>query len=126
MDFKVGDIVWYVPRGYPIAIECTITEVDDEFRKQDPKAYLFYWIDEVVGNALADDEFCLTKEEALEFIKKEYPDLQPITLEDYRKKRATFIVSTHGVSEKEIDQDVKEFLRFCPNKTGKWFTVNKK
>ncbi|MBD3261026.1 MAG: hypothetical protein GF334_04990 [Candidatus Altiarchaeales archaeon] len=59
-EYKVGDEVWYVP-GF-LAIKCRIKEVDDHFKKQHPKAHLFYVIDEPVGHSLAADE-CLEDRE---------------------------------------------------------------
>lgn len=78
MDFKIGDKIWFIPgyRGHHlIAIHCTITEIDDEFRKLDPKAYLFYWIDEPVGHALGNDEMYLTRKEAISRLRKRADDL---------------------------------------------------
>ena len=133
MDYKIGDEVWYSPPNSFLAIRCEITEIDDYFRKQHPEAYLCYWIDEPVGNGLSDDEFFTSKEEIEEYFREEYPlDLLSKNLKldeqllDFRKRRATFIVSTWNIkSEVERANKIEEILNFYPNKKhgDHWFNI---
>jgi hypothetical protein len=101
MDYKVNDKVWFIPVGCFIAIKCTIAEIDDEFRKKEPQAYLFYWLDEPVGHGVSNYELYKTKKLALEELKQGYKEALDegrdnllVTLEEYRKHRINFIVNT--------------------------------
>jgi hypothetical protein len=113
MDYKVGDKVWYIP-GFRLdgllAIQCTITEVDDTFRQREAQAYLFYWIDEPVGHSLDEDNFFQTKEDAarellsrreqlLKYYERENV-VENAQLEKYRAKMIQFIMSTWPPGEK--------------------------
>lgn len=105
MDYKVGDKVWIIP-GYRltglIAIECTIVDLHDEFRKIDPNAYMFYWVDEPTGHFLDKDEL-LSKEEAIEellaialtcFAYEPENFNEDVTLEEFRESSKNFIMGT--------------------------------
>lgn len=105
-EFKVGDKVWYIGGQRLdglIAILCTITELDDYFNKKDPKAYIFYHVDEPTGHSLADDELILTREEAedeLLNLAEEAEEYEPgtvkqdVDLEEWRKSCISFIMET--------------------------------
>lgn len=130
--YKIGDKFWWIP-GYSgnhlIAIQVTITEIDDYFYKKDPNSYIFYWIDEPSGHSLDSDELFKTKEEAeKELLIRYHSELQndeprdvniEATLKDYREAAAKFIISTHS---EEID--LEKFLSNYPEKT-EWFNVKK-
>jgi len=136
-DLKLGDRLWYVS-GYSgehlIAIECTITEVDDHFRKAHSDAYLFYWVDEPVGHALSYDEIFLTKEEALaELLDRYYealkdpdfdddgPPLTDAQLVNYRKGVEHFIKATWKMN----DGSHPGFNPWPEKKLGvEWFNID--
>lgn len=116
MEYKKGDKVWFIPNSAEIAILCTIDEVDDEFRKIHPDSYLFYWIDEPVGHALAEDEMIAANEVSIEEVKeiledckeqdKEQNSKKYNTLEEYRERTISFIKGTwerNGCGDKWID-----------------------
>lgn len=116
-DYKKDDTVWFIHHGHLLVIECKVTDVDDFFRKKDPRAYLFYWLDEPVGHAAAADELFDSKEEALKQLKinyeellKEFPDSVKLTsLSDYREKQIKFIIGTHY--SKEQKQEFKDRIK---------------
>lgn len=123
-ELKVGDKVWTVQEGYKLAILCTIIEIDDYFRKQEPQAYLFYTLDEPIGHDLAEWELISDKEKAKEYLEeihKDYDDdFKVYTLDEYRNRRIDFIVKTWrsaGCNDEFVNDYIpKEHLE-------KWFTI---
>lgn len=101
-EFEKGEKVWIVPGyRYLIAIQCTIEEVDDRFRKEDSDAYLFYDVDEPIGHNIAEDEIFLTREDAEEELFARYEEelecdrvKADITLKEFREGKIKFIVET--------------------------------
>lgn len=138
LDYKIGDEVWYIPRGSNILIKCKITEVDDQWRKKEPQAYLFYDIEEPCGHFLADDEFFVadSTEEALEvfqeYLREWYGEedkeerRRVDTLEEFRKRVIHFVIATHNEIDDEDKIKVeKEWYDGLPAKTQgvDWFNA---
>jgi hypothetical protein len=127
MDYKVGDEVWYAPPGYALIIKCKIIEVDDQFRKKSPQAYLFYDLDEPVGHYVADDEFYTSFEEVVADFQDEYSnDCPMMTLDEFRKSKIHFIVGTwHDRTAAEKEEDEKELYKNYPAKVlgVDWFNA---
>jgi hypothetical protein len=136
-EYKVGDKIWFIPgyRGqYLLAIQCTITEVDDHFRKQEPQAHLFYDIDEPCGHFLAADEIIDSYEEAQEILKEffleEYEnnsDANPnLQLSAYREKAINFILGTQRLNLLDHENSKKEWLDSLPDKEYgvEWFNYS--
>lgn len=152
-DYKINDTIWFIPNGYFIVIKCTIIEVDDYFRKQESQAYLFYHLDEPVGHDVSTPELFKTSKDALRELKQRYKELLEecveglieegssieranelskqifpskaiITLEEYRRRRINFIVSTWE-SQTKLDEIKKQWYNELPSKEyGKeWFNI---
>lgn len=112
-EFDVGEEVWII--FGTVVVKCKITEVDNQFRKQHPSAYLFYDVDEPIGHSLSEDEFAETSDEALKALyerlegwkNNDHPSYSEAarkrvidgfynnTLDDIRRKTAEFIGATH-------------------------------
>lgn len=114
--FSVGEQVWWW--NYHHLVRCTITRVDDQWVKKHPDGILFYEIDEPTGHSLGTEFLFKTLEEAVgdpgEWEEaEEEPEL---TLEELRRRKARFILSTHlespdyGKTEKVTDLAVEKFL----------------
>ena len=107
--YKVGDEVWYVS-GTGIAIKAKVTELEDwRTTHKNLEAYVFYWIDEVVGNAIdiCDTPSCIgeaytTKELAKQVLLKERKD----RLDCFEDAKADLNLSTENLKVKldEIDR----------------------
>ncbi len=140
-EYKLNDIVYYLPDGYLLAIECKILEIDDYFRQKEPQAYLFYDLDEPVGHSVASYELYDSKEDALNALKKRneqelrdrkdpkcyfkesYNSNQQ--LEEYRKQRINFIVNTWENYENKDEEKEKWFKELEDKKYNeKWFNIN--
>lgn len=97
---KIGEHVWFIHAGYPIAIRCRIQDVD----RYDGDAYEDYDLDEPVGHDVHDDGSSLfaSKEEAAEFLIELQESFvldghevdTDFTLGKYREARNNFIAGT--------------------------------
>jgi hypothetical protein len=142
MDYKLGDFCWFIHYGYFIIIECKIIEIDDKNRRKQfindphkelPLPYLWYGLDEPVGNYVIEDELFKTKKQALEELKFRYSEAIDeglnnllITLDKYRKQRINFIVNTWtDLSEKEKNDKKINWYRKLPKKeyNEQWFNI---
>ena len=127
MDYKIDDKVWFIPDDYLLVIECKVIEVDDQFRKQEPQAYIWYSLDEPVGHDVGIDQLFKTKEEALGILKyrKAILKFKLDTLDKYRKDRIEFIINTwtDDILEKEFKKKI--WYKTLPNKeyNKQWFNV---
>jgi hypothetical protein len=137
-EFQAGDVVWIVPRDANLIIRCTITEVDDYFRKLEPQAYLFYWIDEPIGHSLAEDELFSTEKEAITELLGEEKEVElemiaeletelgvsglEVDLMKWRQRRMKFIISTWEDAP-QTEDFLREQLKQFPNKVQgqDWF-----
>ena len=135
-EYKKGDVVWYVASyNPPLAIKCKIDQVEDQFRKKHPDAYLFYWLDEPVGHAVSSDELYDTREQAeSEFNSRvaelkqaceeeglEY-DHEPLTLEKYRQLTIEFIKKTWEDAGHKFPED-KTLLYPDKEEGTEWFSI---
>ena len=132
-EYKVGDRVWWW--NAHVFVRCTVTRVDDQWRKKDKDGTLFYEIDEPTGHSLGADELSLTLEEAVGDASQweEGIGQTPLgTLEEIRKKRVRFILSTHlegayyakpgNVPDAEVEKALLEW-KYPPKKQGEdWLT----
>jgi len=102
--YKVGDKVWYTQyynKNY-VAIESTITEIDDHARKKHPSAILFYNLDFIIGHNITDDKLLDSEDEVIEYF--EYiiedegiargDDLNDFSFDEYQHYKKEFIKST--------------------------------
>ena len=105
-QFKEGEWCWYIVSDFaPLLVKVLIEEVERDFRQQDDIAYLFYVIDEPVGNSLPSDEVYFL-EEAREVFAKNYRQLVSYhgkekigrsgTIEAYRTQVQEWIAGTWG------------------------------
>jgi len=141
-EFKQGDIVWYNTGDH--IVKCTITRVDDQWRKKYGKdGVLYYEIDEPVGRSLADYELTYSFDEAsADFVKtfneyaqmrkeagkNEMPNPSP-TLQESRELSCRGILATHlegddfGKMEKVPQNEIDELMSLYPPKEYKkdWF-----
>lgn len=135
--YKVGDKVWWF--NGRLLVKCTIVEVDDERRKKNPTATIFYDLDEPVGHFVAADELYDTLEEAIAVEKDDTVDVievasvgeRVVTLEQCRIDHARFTLATHllgadyGNQAKITDEMVQKALKewgYPPKKRGEeWF-----
>lgn len=94
-QYNVGDTVWYLDCGYRIFIKCKIVDIDEPITVEPNKENFetsFYWLDEPIGHAVTDDEL-------LSYVDHK----TPISLEEFRQKRISFIESTWrrcGIADK--------------------------
>lgn len=117
-EYKIGDKVWW-SNGHQI-VRCTITGLDDQWRKKHPDGILFYEIDEPVGHSLDIDSFYDTLEEwAGDPADFEEAELEPekfSSLDAMRRDMVRFILSTrlegadYTKSEKISDGEVEKAL----------------
>ena len=113
---KTGDKVWFIP-GYSgnhlLVVECEIIEIDDDFYKKDPNAYIFYWLDEPIGHSVDEEELFSSLEDAKNYlleIEHELTDpLLNANLNDYRKDRIHFVVSTWEDLSLEEQAEEREY-----------------
>src|SRR3990172_13334737 len=134
-EYKVGDKIWW--HHGDLFIRCTVTRVDDQYRKKDPEnGILFYEIDEPVGHSLGDGELSETLEGAFgspeDWESEDVEGYEP-TLDSVRRNTVRFILSTQtDVSahyckiEKVTDLAVEKALvdwGYPPKKRGEdWLT----
>jgi len=135
--YKVGDKVWWF--NGRLLVKCTITEVDDQYRKQHPSGTIFYDLDEPVGHSVANDELYDTLEEAVADYGDDIVDVMDVegvgervvTLEQCRINKVRFTLATHllgadyGDRSKITDEMVQKALKewgYPPKKRGEeWF-----
>jgi len=100
--YEVGNKVWYVAyydKNY-IAIESTITEIDDHARKQHPNATIFYDLDIIIGHNVAGYELLDSEKEVEEYFddilqdKEDLENLNEFSFEEYQEYKKKFIKST--------------------------------
>lgn len=118
-EYSVGDKVWYIPRGYGIIIQCTITEIDDYFRQKDAASYLFYELDEPVGHSVDNSEIFDSLKEARENV-----EFNPnMNIYKYRASRIRFIVSTWDLSPEQTGVEKERLWSLYPEKeyNKEWF-----
>lgn len=136
MIYNQGDKVWIIP-GFSgdalLTIECTITEIDDHFRKIYPEACLFYWVDEPTGHSLGTDDF-YTREEAIIELQERYKLAKAYNmgakdtadLIDNRRRTLRFIINTHrDIPKHEVNLLAEKELKKYPEKKygEQWLNV---
>ena len=129
IEYKVGDEVWYAPDGCKFIVKCKITEVDDENRKKESQAYIWYDIDEPVGHFVDEEELVPVEnnssdDQSCDDDGPGYPEDYDITLAQWRQRQINFIVKAHQHrTEEENDAHKKELINLYPPKQyGKdWF-----
>lgn len=104
-EYNVGDKVWINYMG--LIVQCTITFVEDCFRKKHPEAYLFYGVDEPIGHDLGADELFDSPEAVIKAkgCISDGPFIKP-TLDSHREASMRFILSTHqeGIDYQKVDK----------------------
>lgn len=124
MDYKVGDKFWYIPgyrSDYAITILCTITEVDDEFRKQHKDSCLLYWLYEPVGHAVTEDELYANKQDAVDELFRRAKDVMKYEaaenlclegdLHKFREAKKKFIMSTWEVDNPQWIEEYPDKIK---------------
>jgi len=135
--YKVGDKVWWF--NGRLIVKCTITEVDDQYRKSHPSGTIFYGLDEPVGHLVANDELYDTLEEAIAVEGDDTRDVievpgvgeRVVTLEQCRINAARFTLATHllgadygkqaKISDEMVQKALKEWGYPAKKRGEEWF-----
>jgi hypothetical protein len=130
--YEVGEKAWIVPgfRGSAlIAVQVTITEIDDHWEKKDPDGgILFYWLDEPIGASLSADDLMDEKAAKMELLarykdwveyRKDGEEAGPGALQKWRQEKMGFISGTWPAGEHP------GFREYEDKKPGaEWFNVD--
>src|SRR5258708_1945646 len=129
MDLELNKEYWYIPgfRGDSlIAIKVKIIEIDDQFRKQHPESYLFYWVDEPVGHAVSDDEL-ISRREAEDELMSRFEGNSEDEIADltaWRTRSLSFIRGTHVRNAMNVDNFPRAESYPAKQQGVDWFNIS--
>lgn len=114
-EYEAGDTVWYIPGysdNYLIAIKCQIKHVDNYYRKLNPRAKLFYWLDEPVGHAVTEDELFASRQTAIAELKVREAEHKQFAFEEFAPTLLESFVANLGCYREEASGNIyKSWVR---------------